>query len=343
MSKLLIDERPLVILPQLAVAIGLNEAVALQQIHYWLDAYEKAESGTENPKHYHGARWWVYNTAEGWQRNFPFWSISTIRRTLDSLRERGLVQTGNYNQRKYDRTLWYTIDYENLAIIGSLPPSTQNDRMASTQNDQMDPVRMSTPIPKSTTESTHRHVPSPKNGEANVVTIEMEPEDEQITCPECNTARLWPRKDRERNTVAALTCSGCGARFIVKGFKVFGGGPYTYTHPDVRKAQRQKVSYPLTSAFCRLSELSYKELSFPVRQQYEKQIAAVAGDHTGAEMIKAIQNMDRIDGLKNPHQHRFINSFVVALQQSGPAFTLDLSTNQIVSEGDEEELVIYVG
>lgn len=36
MSKLLIQESPVMIIPSLAVKIGLNEAVILQQIHYWV-------------------------------------------------------------------------------------------------------------------------------------------------------------------------------------------------------------------------------------------------------------------------------------------------------------------
>ena len=36
MSKLLINERPIMILPTLAVKIGLNESIMLQQVHYWL-------------------------------------------------------------------------------------------------------------------------------------------------------------------------------------------------------------------------------------------------------------------------------------------------------------------
>jgi len=36
MSKLLIDEYPLQVLPSLAVIYGLNEAIILQQVHYWI-------------------------------------------------------------------------------------------------------------------------------------------------------------------------------------------------------------------------------------------------------------------------------------------------------------------
>jgi len=122
MSKLLFDEHPLVILPRLAVLIGLNEAIVLQQLHYWL-------SGDKFGKTYgevHDGRRWVYNTYEQWQEQFPFWSMMTVRRTLTSLRkpytpkkdddrkvERGpLVLVSHYNKVGFDKTNWWTIDYD---------------------------------------------------------------------------------------------------------------------------------------------------------------------------------------------------------------------------------------
>ena len=37
MNKLLLNEPPLMILPTLASNIGLNEAIFLQQLHYWIE------------------------------------------------------------------------------------------------------------------------------------------------------------------------------------------------------------------------------------------------------------------------------------------------------------------
>ena len=124
MSKLLVDEPPLILLPQLAVKIGLKEALVLQQVHYWIQHY--AEKGDK--KHFHDGRTWVYNTPEGWQKdNFPFLSEHTVRRVFESLRkpykpkagekkvERGpLLLAENYNRKGYDKTLWYSIDYEEV-------------------------------------------------------------------------------------------------------------------------------------------------------------------------------------------------------------------------------------
>ncbi|GAB1676313.1 hypothetical protein JNE12001_21830 [Escherichia coli] len=50
--------RPIVINPDLAYSIGLNEAIALQQINYWL---QETKSGMESD----GVRW-IYNTTEQW-------------------------------------------------------------------------------------------------------------------------------------------------------------------------------------------------------------------------------------------------------------------------------------
>lgn len=119
MSKLLINENPLMIVPSLAVKIGVNEAVVLQQIHYWLGV----------SKHKIEGRKWVYNTYEDWQKQFPFWSISTIKRTIHSLENLGILVSDNWNSSKLDKTKWYTIDYEALQKIEqSVEPSlTQHE------------------------------------------------------------------------------------------------------------------------------------------------------------------------------------------------------------------------
>jgi uncharacterized phage protein (TIGR02220 family) len=104
MSRLLIKESPVMIIPSLAVKIGLNEAVVLQQIHYWLGI----------SKHQIKGRTWVYNTYEEWRKQLPFWSVSTIKRTILSLEMKGLLQSDNFNEMKMDKTKWYSINYDTV-------------------------------------------------------------------------------------------------------------------------------------------------------------------------------------------------------------------------------------
>ncbi|KYD24588.1 DnaD domain-containing protein [Parageobacillus toebii] len=131
-TRLLLDDEPLVILPSLAVAIGLNESIFVQQLHYWL---EKSE-------HVHDGYKWVYNTYEDWREQFPFWSESTIRRIITKLEKIGIIVAANLNRSKIDKTKWYRIDYEKLAELTQETPSDQDeqttvqDDVSTAQNDQ---------------------------------------------------------------------------------------------------------------------------------------------------------------------------------------------------------------
>lgn len=85
---------------------GLNKAIVLQQVHYWLRS-DKAQIRD-------GHRW-VYNTYEKWRKdNFPFWSVRTIQRIFTDLEETGLVIAKAFNAHKWDQEKWYRIDYAKL-------------------------------------------------------------------------------------------------------------------------------------------------------------------------------------------------------------------------------------
>ena len=60
MSNLLIDDYPILVLPKLATEIGLNEAIVLQQMHYWL----------KKSNHNYDGRRWIYNSFPEWQNTF---------------------------------------------------------------------------------------------------------------------------------------------------------------------------------------------------------------------------------------------------------------------------------
>lgn len=104
MSSLLINEPPLQVLPSLAKEVGLNESIMLQQMHYWL----------LKSTHEFNQEYWFYKTLEEWQLEFPFWSTMTIRRILGNLEKKKLVKVGNFNKKKFDKTKWYTINYERV-------------------------------------------------------------------------------------------------------------------------------------------------------------------------------------------------------------------------------------
>lgn len=135
----LINEPPLVLLPTLAEVIGLNEALVLQQMQYWLSRSDKVIDG----------RRWIYNTYDEWVDQFPFWSKNTIKRTILNLEMRGLVISANHNKAKFDKTKWYTIDYSKLA-----DECTKVSSSKSVSNWAPPRTNLGSPIPDTTTDTT---------------------------------------------------------------------------------------------------------------------------------------------------------------------------------------------
>lgn len=156
--NLLINEPPLQVLPTLATEIGLNNAIVLQQVHYWLRVSTNNRDGHK----------WVYKTIDEWHEEFPFWSKRTLERVIQSLEDLEILVAGNYNKLKMDRTKWYRIKYETLHKLqgnaNRQNDGMQTDKMTESkttncqegirQNDGNVPDKMAVPITREYTETT---------------------------------------------------------------------------------------------------------------------------------------------------------------------------------------------
>lgn len=145
MSKLLFDKQPVVIDRDLAKAIGLNESIVIQQLHYWL------EINSQKGENYYDGRYWTYNSIQKWwEENFDFWSLDTVKRCFKSLENKGILITGNYNKDSRDRTKWYSIDYEKLEgirqCISAKCPNAQGQKAPMREG------KMPQPLPETSTE-----------------------------------------------------------------------------------------------------------------------------------------------------------------------------------------------
>lgn len=136
--SLLFTTRPLIVNPDLAELIGLNEAIVLQQVHYWLN---DTSSGVDfDGKH------WVYNSAEEWLEQFPFWSESTLKRAIAGLKKKGLMNVEQLEKKSRDMTNYYSINYD-CPLLAETPARAAKKAKAkrkspSSQNDQMDKVKL---------------------------------------------------------------------------------------------------------------------------------------------------------------------------------------------------------
>ena len=163
-TSLLLDEYPVLFSAKLAAEIGLNEAILLQQINYWIKRTNNVRDGYK----------WVYNSVSQWAKQLPFFSESTIKRTIKSLKDKELIITGSYNVKNFDKTSWYRINYEALNELAEkmeedpeedYPENDESVDYRLVQNDPMDSVKMvpsdsvnlTRPIPKTTTKTTTKN------------------------------------------------------------------------------------------------------------------------------------------------------------------------------------------
>lgn len=109
MTKLLIDESPLMFSPTLACLIGDRQAIALQQLHFWL---ENKDQRGRRTAHLRDGRYWIYNSYPQWRKgNFRMWSEPTIKRIMLFLEQHGIVESRQFGSRDGQMSKWYTIDY----------------------------------------------------------------------------------------------------------------------------------------------------------------------------------------------------------------------------------------
>lgn len=89
---------------------GIPAAILLQHFAFWIAKNEA------NDQNYYDGNYWTYNSVKAFETLFPYLSTMQIRSALKKLVDEGLVITGNYNQMKYDRTLWYALTEKGKSI-----------------------------------------------------------------------------------------------------------------------------------------------------------------------------------------------------------------------------------
>ena len=211
--SLLMTSRPIVINPDLAYSIGLNEAIALQQINYWL---KETNSGMESD----GVRW-IYNTTEQWLEQFPFWSESTLKRTFTRLKTLGVLKIEQLNKSQRDMTNFYTINYESELLDEVKVTESKRSKcyVPSGQNDTMEEVKVTRSIRSKRTDV----IRSKCTDDLTENTTESTTENKTPSCPEASqpdalvnpndflsrhpTAVVFSAAKRQWGTQEDLTCA----------------------------------------------------------------------------------------------------------------------------------------
>jgi hypothetical protein len=88
----------------LALIVGIEKAIILKNIHWWVTANTKNKSD----RHFHNGKYWTYNTAAAFNSLFPYMPPRSIARWLVDLEKDGWLEVGNFNKARYDKTKWFT-------------------------------------------------------------------------------------------------------------------------------------------------------------------------------------------------------------------------------------------
>lgn len=80
-------------------------------------------------RHLIEGRTWNYCTLEKLQEYFPFWTPKMIRTRVKELVSLGILIVGNFNDKKYDRTLWYAFADEAKFGVADIQPICPNGQM----------------------------------------------------------------------------------------------------------------------------------------------------------------------------------------------------------------------
>src|SRR3989304_157285 len=113
---------------EIATKHGINGATMMRHFCYWIT------KNISNGKHFHDGRTWTYNSMKALSNIFPFWTVRQIRKILDDLVEHKVIITGNYNQSRYDRTLWYALADESCCQTTQIHLTKKSN--LSDKNDQ---------------------------------------------------------------------------------------------------------------------------------------------------------------------------------------------------------------
>lgn len=164
MSRLLINENPLVISPTLVIELGSYEAAAfLQQLHFWLGVSQHQFDGKS----------WVYNTQEQCVEMMRGTvSKSTVKRIVKKLTEMNLITIAQLHNNRWNKTNYFTINYEQLSTIEQkyssnlyvpdrLKLNQSNGSDCTNRLDQTDPidgVKVGQSLQKNTTEENKQNI-----------------------------------------------------------------------------------------------------------------------------------------------------------------------------------------
>jgi hypothetical protein len=124
---------------EIATKYDIMTAILLDNFYFWI------EKNKLNERNFKDGRFWTYNTKKAMVEWFPYLNERQLDYALKKMVDEGLLVKGNYNENKYDRTLWYAITDFGYSILQNckmynidsayiLSTSAKTDNITSKEN-----------------------------------------------------------------------------------------------------------------------------------------------------------------------------------------------------------------
>lgn len=115
---------------EIAKVYGVDAAVIIHNLYWWIC------KNIANEKHIYDGKAWTYNTIKAFSDLFPFFTERQIRTVLLNLKKQKAITVGNYNKTPMDRTQWYSLSDEIMAIYEKGKCKLPNGQMGNSQDEQ---------------------------------------------------------------------------------------------------------------------------------------------------------------------------------------------------------------
>lgn len=118
----------------LATKIGnVNVSILIHHFQFWIK-HNKALGRNE-----HLGRTWVYQTVKEICAFFPYWSPRQVENIIQKAVNFKILIKGNFNRSKFDRTVWYAFENEEMFTI-SPNGEMQKTKRLNANNQMVEPI-----------------------------------------------------------------------------------------------------------------------------------------------------------------------------------------------------------
>lgn len=225
MTHLLLNEKPMMVLPSLAKAYGnANKAIAVQHVHWVVTIKEEYE----DDRTFYDGHLWCKLSLKQWQQKLCWMSMSGIRKMLTQLEETETVISCKPFSATGDHTKWYRIDHEKLSIFAC--PKVTNPELSKSDTPAC-PKVTNLDVPKSDKSSIDKKISKDPFKESEGKTDLPTENTQTILAGQTNQQSAAPKSKpsvKENNSAAACNTNvvrrdafaeSMQARLLVTGFE----------------------------------------------------------------------------------------------------------------------------